>query len=160
MKTGGCKFGIAAVLLAALAMGIWQKAAEGQPASQTIPVGYATNFTSVAYFEPPNEQVVKLRVSCAEESPLPNALYDVKTLKIEYFNTDRKLQAVAEAPQCTYAREDQVAYSPGRLKLTSGDGRFHTEGDGFLFREDESWLMISNHVHSVIRVNMKQLTRL
>src|SRR5579863_8476167 len=63
--------------------------------AQLLPMGSGTNLSSVAYYEPPNEQHVKMRLSWAEMSPLPGvALYDVKKLKIESFALDGRLDAV------------------------------------------------------------------
>jgi len=120
--------------------------------AQSLPtgLGYATNFSSVAYFEPPNEQQVKIRLSGTEATPLPGTLFDLKKMKVEKFGTDGRLAAVVLAPQCIYAPLDGVATSTGHLELQSGDGKFHVEGDGFLWLQNESSLVISNHVRTVI----------
>jgi len=120
--------------------------------SQSLPLGYATNFSSVAYFEPPNEQQVKMKLSGAEASPLPGTLFDLKKMRVEKFASDGKLEAVVEAPRCTYAPLDGVANSAGHLELKSGDGKFRVEGDGFLWQQNESSLVISNHVRTVIEL--------
>lgn len=121
--------------------------------AQSLPtgLGYATNFSSVAYFEPPNEQQVKIRLSGAEASPLPGTLFDLKKMKVEKFGADGKLEAVVLAPRCIYAPLDGVATSAGHLELQSGDGKFRVEGDGFLWVQNDSSLVISNHVRSVIK---------
>lgn len=119
---------------------------------QVPPMGYATNFSSVTYFEPPHEQQVKIRLSGAEALPLPDARFDLKRMKVENFNADGKLEAEVLAPQCVYAVLDHVANSPGHLELRSGDGKFYVEGDGFLWQEKDRSLIISNHVHTVIKV--------
>jgi hypothetical protein len=129
--------------------------------AQTVPtVGYATNFSSVTYFEPPHEQQIKAKLSGAEASPLPGALFDLKEMKVEEFNLAGELQAEVRAPQCTYAILDHVASSPGHLELKSGNGKFHVEGDGFLWRESESSLTISNHVRTVIQIGITNFTAL
>ena len=113
---------------------------------------HATDFTSEQYFEAPNEQLVKLRLSGASAEPLPGGLLEVKRLKIEEFNTNSMLRAVVRAPQCTFAPLDGVASSAGHLELQSGDGKFRVEGDGFLWRQNESSLTISNRVRTVIEM--------
>ncbi len=113
---------------------------------------HATDFTSEQYFEAPNEQLVKLRLSGASAEPLPGGLLEVKQLKIENFNTNRTLRAVVRAPQCTFAPLDGVASSAGHLELQSGDGKFRVEGDGFLWQQNESSLVISNRVRTVIEM--------
>ena len=126
--------------------------------SESLPVGYATNFSSVAYFPPPNELQVQARLSGTEASPLPGALFDLKKMKVEKFSTAGKLEAVVEAPQCVYAPLDHVANSPGHLELRSGDGKFRVEGDGFLWEEGEQSLTISNNVHTVIQTQISHFT--
>ena len=120
--------------------------------AQLPPAGYITNFSSVVYYEPPNDQQVKMRLSGAEAASLPGALVDLKKMKVEKFDPGGKLEAVVEAPQCFYSLLDGVANSAGHLELKSGDGKFRirTEGDGFLWQQNEQSLTISNHVHTVI----------
>ena len=55
-----------------------------------------------------------------------------------------------DAPECVYDTLNGVANSPGHLQLRTGDGNFRVEGDGFLWRQDDALLTISNHVHTVI----------
>jgi len=118
--------------------------------AQQLPVGHATDFTSNQYFEPPHEQQVKMKLSGAEALPLPGGLLDVRQLRVETFGVDGKTELVVRAPQCTYAPLDGVANSAGHLELESGDGKFHVEGEGFLWRQNTAALTISNRVHTVI----------
>ena len=118
--------------------------------AQSLPVGHATDFTSVSYFEPPHEQQVKMKLSGAEALPLPGGLLDVRQMRVETFDVDGKSQMVVRAPQCTYSPFDGEANSAGHMELESGDGKIHVEGDGFLWRQDAGELIISNHVATVI----------
>jgi hypothetical protein len=120
--------------------------------AQDLPVGSGTNLSSVMFFDPPNEQLVKMRLTGAEMTPLPGAKYEVKELKIEWFGMDGQVRAVAETPQCVYARFGGTANSPGHLALSLDEGRIRTQGDGFLWRQDETSLTISNRVHTVIKM--------
>jgi len=144
MKTGAATFclalGVAAFLLAT---------ANGR--AQPIPAGQAKDFTSSTYFEPPHEQQVKMKLSGAEAVPLAGFMWDVKQLHIETFDESGKLEMVVRAPQCSYALGG-VASSPGRLELQAGDGKFRVSGVGFLWRQTESLLIISNDVHSVVEM--------
>jgi len=146
MKPGVGKYFFAA------AAGLFFLAATGARA-QSMPLdslGAATNFSSVTYFEPPHEQQVYTRLSSAEAASLPGTMFDLKKMKVEVFNTEGTNVLVVEAPQCIYAPLDEVASSAGHLALKSGDGKFHTEGDGFLWSQTNSVLVISNHVRTVI----------
>jgi len=123
------------------------------PAGHATDLKHATDFTSDSYFEPPHEQQVKFRLSGAEALPLPGGLLDVKKMQIETFSVNGKLEMVVSAPQCTLApMEGGWAKSAGHLELRSGDGRFRVDGDGFLWRQNESSLTISNRVRTVIEM--------
>ena len=124
--------------------------------AQQLPTGHGTDFTSSTYYEPPHEQQVRLRLSGAEASPLPGGLLEVKTLRVETFTETGKAEAVVSAPHCIYAPLDGVANSPGRLELRTGDGKFRVEGEGFLWRQADSLLIISNRVHTVIDMPVLQ----
>jgi hypothetical protein len=93
---------------------------------------------------------MKSRLSGAEAQPLPGGLLVIKLFKLETFNTNGSPQVVVEAPECVYDTANNTANSPGHLQLRSSDGKIRTEGDGFLWRQDDSFLTISNHVRTVI----------
>jgi len=152
MKTGVKKLRFSALALLFLLL-----AAEA--GAQLMPMGPGTNLSSVMYFEPPHEQQVEVRMSGAAMSPLPGvALYDVKQLRIEKFNLDGRMEAVAEAPECVYAPLDGVASSPGHLDLLLSDGKIHLQGEGFLWQRNETSLIISNQVRTVIKMGAWKLT--
>jgi len=109
----------------------------------------AQKFSSVTYFEPPHEQQINLRLSGKEMLPLPGAKFDVKQLTVEQFNSDGKLQAVVEAPQCLYTL-DGVASSAGPLDVKLDGDRIHIQGEGFLWQRKEHSLVISNQVQTVM----------
>ncbi len=118
-------------------------------------VQHASDFTSVEYFEPPHQQQMKSRLSGAEAQPQAGGLLVIKQLKLETFNMNGKPEMIVNAPECIYDTFNRVASSPGRLKAQTGDGKFRVEGDGFLWRQNDSFLTISNNVHTLIENTMK-----
>ena len=114
--------------------------------------GHASDFTSVEYYEAPHQQQVKSRLSGAEASPEPGGLLVVKQLKLETFDINGKSEIIVDAPECVYDTLNGVAASPGQLQMRTGDGKFRVEGDGFLWRQTNSLLTISNHVRTVIEI--------
>jgi hypothetical protein len=114
--------------------------------------GHASDFTSVEYYEPPHQQQVKSRLSGAEASPEPGGLLIVKQLKLETFDVNGKSDIVVDAPECVYDTLNGVATSSGRLQMQTGDGKFRVEGEGFLWRQTNSFLTISNRVRTVIEI--------
>ena len=111
---------------------------------------HANNFTSTEYYGPTNQQQIKSILSGAEALPQPGGLLIIKQLKLEMFYPDGKLEWVVNAPECVYDTFKGVANSPGHLEVRSGDGKFRTDGDGFLWRQSEQKLNISNNVCTVI----------
>jgi hypothetical protein len=112
--------------------------------------GSATDFTSVEYYPAPDEAQVKSRLSGTQASPMPGGLLVIKQFKLEMFNTNGMVQAVVNAPECTYDTLHGVANSPGQLFLQNGDGKIRIQGVGFLWRQTDSFLTISNNVRTVI----------
>jgi hypothetical protein len=112
--------------------------------------GHTRDFTSVKYFDAaPFQQQMKWRLSGADAQPLGELLV-IKQAKMETFNTNGSRQAIGEAPECVYDIKNGVASSAGHLRLQSGDGKARAEGDGFLWRQDDSFLTISNNVRTAI----------
>jgi hypothetical protein len=123
--------------------------------AQPDDVQHASDFTSVEYFEPPHQRQMKSRLSGAEAQPQAGGLLAIKRLKLETFNVDGKPEVIVTAPECVYDTFKQTASSPGHLQLQTGDGKIHVEGDGFLWRQNDSSLTISNHVRTVIENTLK-----
>ena len=111
---------------------------------------HASDFTSTEYYESPHQQQIKSILSGAEALPQPGGRLIVKQLKLETFNLDGKLEITIMAPECIYDTFKGLANSPGHLQVQTGDGRIHLEGDGFLWRQSDSFLTISNNVRTVI----------
>jgi hypothetical protein len=112
--------------------------------TQSAVSGNATDFTSEEYYPPPDESQVKLQLSGAQANPLPGGLLVIKQFKLQMFNTNGETQVTVNAPECTYDTVHGLAYSPGPLSLQNGDGKIHMQGTGFLWRQADSFLIVSN----------------
>jgi hypothetical protein len=128
--------------------------------AQQNSAGHASDFSSVEYFDAPHRQQMKSRLSGAEASPQAGGLLAIKQLKLEMFDTNGVTEAVVEAPDCVYDTMSGVASSAGHLQLQTGDGNLQIEGDGFLWRQTNQWLTISNHVQTVIKGALESKTDL
>jgi hypothetical protein len=128
--------------------------------AQQVVLGHATDFTSDEYFKPPNQQLVSLRMTGSSATPLPGGGENITDLKIETFDLTGKTQAIIRAPQCTYMMLDGIASSGGSLEIEAqaGQGKMRTTGDGFLWRQSDNSLTISNNVHTVIKMKTFNLT--
>lgn len=134
-------FSLAAVLLL-----VAVSAGRAQPST----LASANDFASVEYYGSPNPQQVKTRLSGAAARPLTGGLLEVTQLKLETFATNGRPEMIITAPECVYDQMNGLASSPGRLQLQRGDGKIRIEGEGFLWRQNDSFLTISNDVRTVI----------
>jgi hypothetical protein len=118
--------------------------------AQQFPIsGSANDFNSVEYYGAPHQQDIERLFSGAEAQPLPGGLLLVKKVKIEKFDLTGKLQLVAEAPECIYDPVNNVANSSGEIHMRTGDGQLKIDGEGFLWRQNDSMFTISNQVETV-----------
>lgn len=125
--------------------------------AQQLPIaGGASDFNSVEYYGPPHQLYIKRLFSGAAAQPLPGGLLLVKKVKIELFDLNGKLQLVAEAPECVYDPVNVVANSPGEVHVHTGDGQLKIDGEGFLWRQNDSIFTISNRVQTVIERTSKR----
>jgi len=124
---------------------LWFTAATGGRAQQD---GHASDFTTTEYF--PGQKQVKTILSGAEAIPRTGGLLIIKQLKLQKFNTDGKLECIVTAPECIYDTKGCTASSAGPLQLQNGDGKFQVAGEGFLWRQTNSFLTISNQVRTRI----------
>ena len=102
------------------------------------------------YHDSPNETRMKSLINGSEAQPQPGGRYLIKQLRLELFDESGVKQMTIVAPECLYDGVKRTANSPGPLHMESGDGLMSIDGVGFLWRQDESTLTISNQVHTTI----------
>jgi hypothetical protein len=124
----------------------------GVRAQQT---GHATDFTTTQYWETPHQQQIKSILSGAEAQPQPGGLLIIKQLQLRTFDLDGNLKIIVTAPECVYDTLGATASSGGPLQLQNGDGTFRVAGEGFLWRQTNSLLTISNQVRTRIEAGAK-----
>jgi hypothetical protein len=144
-------FNNAILILSWLALGF--SAARAQP----ITTGHANDFSSVEYFEPPHQLLMKSRLSGVEAQPQGQLLL-IKQLKLETFDTNGAPGLIVKAPECVYDTVHGLANSSGHLRLETADGSSHVDGDGFLWLQANQKLYISNNVQTVIEPGPKKKT--
>jgi hypothetical protein len=128
--------------------------------AQPNTTGHASDFSSVEYFEPPHQQLMKLRLSGAEAQPQAGGLLVINQFKLETFDSNGVPGIIVKAPHCVYDTVHGMASSPGHLRMETADGGSHVEGDGFLWLQANQTLYISNNVYSVFETTSKRNTGL
>jgi len=130
----------------------------GGVCAQQDTTGHANDFSSVSYFKPPQQSLMNSRLSGAEAQPLAGGLLVIRQLKLETFDTNGTPGLIVKAPECVYDTVHGLANSPGHVRLETADGTSHVEGDGFLWRQADHFLTISNNVQTVIEPGPKKKT--
>lgn len=118
---------------------------------QQFPLGQIRDFTVPEYHPAPNETRMKSLLQGAEALPQEGGRILVRQLKLQTFDVKGNGEFVMMADDCLYDPDKREASSPGSLRMMTADGRFSTEGEGFLWHDRDSRLIISNRVHTVIQ---------
>ncbi|MCW5555557.1 MAG: hypothetical protein KIS67_25770 [Verrucomicrobiae bacterium] len=123
----------------------------GLPAQSQAAQGAASSFNVTEYYPAPHHTQKKLQVIADEARFAADKTARLTRMKLQTFREDGQRDLVIEAPDCLYDQTRRVASSPGRLQVQTGDERFSVEGLGFLWRQEESSLVISNEVRSLVQ---------
>lgn len=123
----------------------------GVTIAQQVPMGRFTDFSLPEFYEPPNETQMKSLVQGAEAMPQAEGRILIKQLKLQTFREDGAAEIILEARDCVYDPAARQADSDGPLAVRTADQQFYLEGTGFLWKQTNSSLTISNRVHTVIR---------
>ena len=121
--------------------------------AQQFPLGQFKDFRLPEYHAPPNETRLKTLVEGAEALPQDGLRILIRKLTLQTFREDGTGEFIMRAEDCLYDLEKRQASSSGPLLLKTADGNIFTEGVGFLWRDKESTLTLSNRVHTVIYSN-------
>lgn len=105
-------------------------------------------------YDPQNR--LKSLITGKEMTPQGNDHFLITGLDLRTYRDDGQEELVVEAPQCVFDRRSRVATSPGELNLRSADGRFTITGQGFTWRQTNSYLILSNRVHTTVRRELLQ----
>lgn len=121
--------------------------------AQQLPLGQfaVSDFTFPEFHEPPNQTQLKSLLHMAEAVPQGGGRFQATGVRLETFNEDGIKEIVLETPTCTYNMSSREADSDGPLHIHTEDGRLTVDGVGFLWRQTNSSLIISNRVHTVIQ---------
>lgn len=119
-------------------------------------LGRVKDFSVPEYYDPPHQDQVRSLLTGAEAQPQGRGKFLITELKLETFRQNGEREITVTAPECVYDSGPGSASSAGRLLVQTGDNRFSIEGEGFLWRQTNSSLIISNRVHTVIRPEPKK----
>jgi len=122
-------------------------------------LGKIRNFKMpLSYFDARSQGQAKSVLMGKEAFPQPDGTYLIKELRLETYRENGEREFLVTAPECVFDQKNRIASSPGKLQAQSIDGRLVIEGEGFLWRQAEARLVISNQVRTVVRKEAIQPT--
>jgi hypothetical protein len=119
--------------------------------AQTNSTTKVKDFSVPDYYDPPHEMQLKTLLQGAEAEPGSEGLIVITNAKLRTFGENGQLQMLVEAPHCVFDSVRRVVSSPGPLRVRSADGKLNLEGEGFLWQQTNSNLIISNRVRTIIQ---------
>lgn len=142
VKTG-CRF------LAALALGLAAAAVPSR--GQTLPFGKITDFQIPEFYPPPRENHLRALVRGAEAEAIGPAMFLIRRPTIHTVDPEGRTNLVLQAADCIYDANSRIAWSTNWIVATHGTGEITVSGRGFLWRQQDLTLIISNDVQSTVK---------
>ena len=106
------------------------------------------------YYGRPNQKQMSLFLEGARLQPLTNDQLFVTEPRLQTFSVQGETNLTAQAPRCIMDRRRGTISSSGPIQAQLAQGRFLISGDGFLLRQTNSDLTISNHVRTLLQPEM------
>lgn len=136
LPRAGIVFALAALLLA------------GALAQLSGPGGVVKGGFIFPEYDKANPARVRSLLTGVGAKPLPGGQVWLKELCLTTYTLEGKTNLVVAGTNCLFDPQNKLAFSPDRLEVRSADGRFLIEGVGFLWRQTNWHLTISNCVHA------------
>jgi lipopolysaccharide export system protein LptA len=138
------------VALAVLALGLGVLPRPGR----AQPIVGGQGFKVSEYYDPPHETQMKSLLEGAQVQRQPDGRVLVTDAKWRTFRVTGEGELAAEAPQCLYDPNQRTVSSSGPLHVQTADGKFSIEGEGFLWHQTNSVLLVSNRVHTILHAEL------
>ena len=120
------------------------------------PVVNVLGFKVPEYYDPPHETQMKSMLEGARAERQPDGRYLITEAKLRTFGLTGEGELNAKAPQCFYDQRQRTVSSAGPLHMETADGKFSIDGEGFLYWQTNSTLVVSNRVHSILHPELLQ----
>jgi hypothetical protein len=133
----------------------------GSLRAQVVTGMIATSFrVQLETHPPPFETQIKtlLEGRNAEQIPdKPDGRILLIEPKLSRLSTNGTLEVQVRSPECIYNTMQRTVSSTNVLQVEMAEGRFYTEGRGFLCTTNST--IISNDVHTIIRIPERKLPK-
>ncbi|MBI3850667.1 MAG: hypothetical protein HY298_10410 [Verrucomicrobia bacterium] len=101
-------------------------------------------------YDPPLQNQTKYLLMGAEGRALGEGKVLLKEFRMETFARNGDRQTISSAPECVYDTINRTVSSAGPMQMQTADGKFFIQGEGFLLRQTNLSLVISNKVETTI----------
>ena len=128
-------------VLLALALTLFSRHGRAQTVEVKGPFKVAEYYT--------NSTKMKSLLEGASALPQPGGRLLVTDAKYQRFSTNNEVELSVEAPQGLYDGQKTIS-SSGPLHMQVANGKFSIEGEGFLYVQTNSTLLVSNRVHTIL----------
>lgn len=126
--------------------------------AQTTFTGKLKNFRLPDYYAPispeQTNRVLRTLLSGGEAQQVSGSLVRITGLRIQSFREDGRAELDVVAAQCFLDLTTREATSDSHLNVQSASGFFSIEGDGFLWKQSNAVLYISNRVVTTLNRTM------
>ncbi len=139
-------FCLPVVVLGVLALGVAISARLGR----AQPVLSGQGFKFAQYYEAPNETHIKASIEGAQGQQQPDGRWLITRAKYQTFSLTGEGELVVEAPECLFDPGQHSLSSAGPLNVRTADRGFALDGEGFLWQQTNSTLLVSNRVHTTV----------
>ncbi len=100
--------------------------------------------------EPPYQNQIKYVLTGAEGLQLKDGKVLLKQVKMETFTKTGERESIASAPECIVDTIKKALNSAGPVQMQTADGKFLLQGEGFLLRQTNLSMVISNKVQTTL----------
>lgn len=109
------------------------------------------DFVWPEYHDPPHERQLRFRLQAAQAEPGDGAWVRVREVVLERFDLEGQREWWIGCDHGEFHTGTQEARSDGSLEVRLRVDRLRLQGQGFLWRQTNMWLVVSNKVQAVLR---------
>ncbi|MBC8096688.1 MAG: hypothetical protein H7Y43_12835 [Akkermansiaceae bacterium] len=107
-------------------------------------------------YPPPFERQIKTLLEGSQAEPQPGGKVLLSQPSLKYFTTNGTVEVQARSANCLFDTMSHNVSSTNILQVEMANGKFYTEGRGFLMRRTNNSIFLSNEVHTVIRLTARK----
>lgn len=132
------------------ALGLMAKIGHGAETAP-LPGLLLKDFVWPEYHPAPHDKQLRFRLQAAQAEPMEGAWVRAREVTLERFTLEGQQEWFVHCDHCQFHTATQEARSEGPLELRLQSERLILTGQGFLWRQSNAWLVVSNQVRTTLR---------